>query len=263
MTTGQDVNARIREMWSAVDYNPIATRRRWSARCWSGRSAYTRGSGCWTSPPVPANTALAAARRGALVTASDLVPANLARAAGRAEVEGLEMNFEVGDLSDLRSRTAVSTWCCPPSRHVRAGSSAHRRRAAPGVPCRAAGWGWSVGPPTGWPDRYRRAMRPTCPCHPPRSAAAEPVGHRAALSGAVRCQGRHADRDGAQPRVLCPVTPGAGRDVRDSSAAVQRDLPDPGPGRTADGAGAVGGVVSRSSTSPPTEPWSGCPTTWK
>jgi len=100
MTTGQDVNARIREMWSAVDYNPIATRETLVSEMLVREIGVHAGERVLDVAAGTGNTALAAARRGALVTASDLVPANLARAAGRAEVEGLEMSYEVGDVSE-------------------------------------------------------------------------------------------------------------------------------------------------------------------
>jgi len=101
MTTGQDMNARIRAIWSAVDYNPIATRETLISEILVREIGVHAGERVLDVAAGTGNTALAAARRGALVTASDLVPANLARAAGRAEVEGLEMSYEVGDVSDL------------------------------------------------------------------------------------------------------------------------------------------------------------------
>src|SRR5690349_20662967 len=48
------------------------------------------------------NAALAAARRGASVTATDFVPALLETAARRAQVEGLELETREADAQDLR-----------------------------------------------------------------------------------------------------------------------------------------------------------------
>src|SRR5436190_20085474 len=47
------------------------------------------------------NAALAAARRGASVTATDFVPALLETAARRAQVEGLELETREADAQDL------------------------------------------------------------------------------------------------------------------------------------------------------------------
>jgi 2-polyprenyl-3-methyl-5-hydroxy-6-metoxy-1,4-benzoquinol methylase len=75
------------------------------------------------------NAALAAARRGARVIATDFVPQLLQTAARRAEAEGLELETREADAQALPLPTARSTWCCPrsascspPTRPVRRGS---------------------------------------------------------------------------------------------------------------------------------------------
>ncbi|WP_346622463.1 aminotransferase class I/II-fold pyridoxal phosphate-dependent enzyme [Blastococcus montanus] len=88
-------------VWAAVDYHPIAVRdvivsellvRAAGVR--AGQAVLDVGSGS-------GNTAIAAARRGALVTASDVVPAALAVASRRAQAEGLDIRTEVADAEQL------------------------------------------------------------------------------------------------------------------------------------------------------------------
>jgi len=100
-TNGEELNARVRAMWSAVDYNPIATRETLVSELLVRHAEVHAGERVLDVASGTGNTALAAARRDAVVTASDLVPANLERAASRAEVEGLRLRFEVGDAQDL------------------------------------------------------------------------------------------------------------------------------------------------------------------
>src|SRR5918997_1146101 len=47
------------------------------------------------------NTAISAARRFCEVTGMDLSPESIEHARGRAEAEGMEITFEVGDAEDL------------------------------------------------------------------------------------------------------------------------------------------------------------------
>ncbi len=100
-TPTQTLSERARKVWSAVDYHPIAVQdvlvSELLARAADVRSGYrvldvAAGSG---------NTALAAARRGARVTATDLVPGPLETASRRAAAEGLELDVRVADAQDL------------------------------------------------------------------------------------------------------------------------------------------------------------------
>ena len=61
------------------------------------------------------NAALAAARRGASVTATDFVPTILETAARRAQVEGLDLETREADAQDLPFPTPPSTSSCPRS----------------------------------------------------------------------------------------------------------------------------------------------------
>jgi SAM-dependent methyltransferase len=100
-TPTQTVSERARKMWGAVDYHPIAVQdvlvSELLARAADVHSGYrvldvAAGSG---------NTALAAARRGARVTAIDIVPSLLDTASRRAAAEGLELDVQVADAQDL------------------------------------------------------------------------------------------------------------------------------------------------------------------
>jgi SAM-dependent methyltransferase len=100
-TPTQTVSDRTRQIWGAVDYHPIAVHdvivSELLARAADVHSGYRvldvgAGSG---------NTALAAARRGARVTATDLVPGPLETASRRAAAEGLELDVRAADAQDL------------------------------------------------------------------------------------------------------------------------------------------------------------------
>jgi ubiquinone/menaquinone biosynthesis C-methylase UbiE len=100
-TPTQTLSDRARKVWGAVDYHPIAVQdvlvSELLVRAADVHSGYrvldvAAGSG---------NTALAAARRGARVTATDLVPSLLETASRRAAAEGLELDVQIADAQDL------------------------------------------------------------------------------------------------------------------------------------------------------------------
>jgi len=125
------------------------------------------------------------------------------------------------------------------------------RRAAPGVPCRAAGWGWSVGPPTGWPDRYRRANAANLPpATRPGRAPPSRWGTEQHCRGLFGARVVTLTADGAPATSSVPRHPGRRPRCSAIICAVNAIYQNPGPGRTADGAGAVVGCFE-SSTSPP------------
>jgi ubiquinone/menaquinone biosynthesis C-methylase UbiE len=89
------------DMWSAVDYNPIATRETLVSELLVRAADVHHGERVLDVAAGTGNTALAAARRGAIVTATDLVPSGLETALRRAEVDGLELTTRVGDAGQL------------------------------------------------------------------------------------------------------------------------------------------------------------------
>jgi len=100
-TVAAAVTERMRQAWEATEYNAIATRevlvsellaREVDVRCGERVLDVASGTG---------NTALAVARRGGRVTASDFSAAQLRIASERAAVEGLELEVEVADAQSL------------------------------------------------------------------------------------------------------------------------------------------------------------------
>lgn len=101
------VTARQQAMWSTGDFHKIGVaqpgvgeRLVRSARVRAGERVLDVAAGA-------GNTALAAARRFAEVTATDYVPDLLARAQARAEAEGLDLTTEVADAQALPYPDAV------------------------------------------------------------------------------------------------------------------------------------------------------------
>lgn len=102
MTDERDpFNERMRGLWAEIDYNPIATRETLVGELLARAVDVHYGELVLDVAAGTGNTAMAAARRNAEVTASDLVPGNLEKAAQRAAVEGLDIRFELGDVLDL------------------------------------------------------------------------------------------------------------------------------------------------------------------
>lgn len=95
------IKERMHKIWTSGDYarigNPIAIMGELLCETADLRSGdkvldVATGSG---------NTAISAARRFCVVTGMDLAPESVEHARKRAEAEGMDINFEVGDAEDL------------------------------------------------------------------------------------------------------------------------------------------------------------------
>src|SRR5262245_58609279 len=100
-TTPQALTERARNVWGSADYNPIAVRDVLVSELLARAVDVHSGDRVLDVAAGTGNTALAAARRGAQVTATDLVPTMLDTASRRASVEGLDIRVEVADAQDL------------------------------------------------------------------------------------------------------------------------------------------------------------------
>lgn len=104
MTSAQDVDAykqSVRTMWSAGDYQKLAERVAPIADHLCRATAVASGQAVLDVATGSGNVALAAAARGAVVTAVDLTPAMLDLSRRRAEEEGLAVTAVLGDAEDL------------------------------------------------------------------------------------------------------------------------------------------------------------------
>lgn len=102
MTTPTQTKAeRTRQMWAAVDYQPIAVQDLLVSELLARAADVHSGHRVLDVAAGTGNSALAAARRGARVTAVDIVPGALETASRRAAAEGLELDVEVADAQDL------------------------------------------------------------------------------------------------------------------------------------------------------------------
>lgn len=102
MTTPTQTKAeRMRQMWAAVDYQPIAVQDLLVSELLARAADVHSGHRVLDVAAGTGNSALAAARRGARVTATDIVPGALETASRRAAAEGLGLDVEVADAQDL------------------------------------------------------------------------------------------------------------------------------------------------------------------
>ncbi|HEX6468230.1 MAG TPA: class I SAM-dependent methyltransferase [Streptosporangiaceae bacterium] len=104
MTTAPQIQAqteRMRAVWGAADYQPIAVQDVLVSELLARAVDVHHGDRVLDVAAGTGNTALAAARRGGLVTATDFVPAMLDAASRRAAAEGLELRVEVADAQEL------------------------------------------------------------------------------------------------------------------------------------------------------------------
>jgi SAM-dependent methyltransferase len=93
---------RIKTMWSAeIDYQPLANQGMLTSELLVQAASVQWGERVLDVAAGTGNTALAAARRGARVTATDLSPVGLERAERRAAAEGVQLETEVADAQRL------------------------------------------------------------------------------------------------------------------------------------------------------------------
>ncbi len=95
------IKARQQATWSSGDFAVIGTTLQATGESLCDAADVVAGSRVLDVAAGNGNAALAAARRGALVTATDYVPALLERAAARAIAEGLELTTRPADAEDL------------------------------------------------------------------------------------------------------------------------------------------------------------------
>lgn len=103
MTTPFEVmTERARSMWGAeIDYQPLAQQSMLTSELQVQSAAIRWGERVLDVAAGTGNTALAAARRGARVTATDFSPVVLDRAVRRAAAEGLTLDTDVADAQQL------------------------------------------------------------------------------------------------------------------------------------------------------------------
>jgi SAM-dependent methyltransferase len=92
---------QLRDVWQLVDFNPLAARNIVVGELLVRAVDVHSGERVLDVAAGTGNTALAAARRDARVTATDFAPALLATARRRAEVDSLELQTRVADAQDL------------------------------------------------------------------------------------------------------------------------------------------------------------------
>lgn len=100
-TVAAAVTERMRQAWEATEYNPIAAREVLVSELLAREVDVRWGERVLDVASGTGNTALAAARRGGRVTASDFAAGQLRVASERAAVEGLELEIEVADAQSL------------------------------------------------------------------------------------------------------------------------------------------------------------------
>jgi ubiquinone/menaquinone biosynthesis C-methylase UbiE len=97
----QTVAERMRRMWGSVDYHPIAVQDVLVSELLARAADVHSGHRVLDVAAGTGNSALAAARRGACVTATDIVPGALETASRRAAAEGLELDVRVAEAQEL------------------------------------------------------------------------------------------------------------------------------------------------------------------
>ncbi|WP_165966010.1 class I SAM-dependent methyltransferase [Actinomadura sp. 7K534] len=100
-TPTQTMAERTRQMWTAVDYHPIAVQDLLVSELLARAADVHSGHRVLDVAAGTGNSALAAARRGARVTATDIAASALETASRRAAVEGLSLEVEVADAQEL------------------------------------------------------------------------------------------------------------------------------------------------------------------
>src|SRR5215469_11459671 len=100
-TPTQTTSDRTRQMWAAVDYHPIAVQDVLVSELLARAADVHSGHRVLDVAAGTGNSALAAARRGARVTATDIVPEALETASRRAAAEGLELDVRDANAQEL------------------------------------------------------------------------------------------------------------------------------------------------------------------
>jgi SAM-dependent methyltransferase len=100
MTT-TDLNKLQQETWTAGDFPKMGVELSIVGEMLSEFAPVLAGDRVLDVGTASGNTALAAARRRAVVTGVDITPALLGRARLRAAAEGLDINFQLGDATAL------------------------------------------------------------------------------------------------------------------------------------------------------------------
>ena len=101
MTAVPDRVGRIQALWGAADYHRIAVRDAYVSELLVRAVDVHPGERVLDVAAGSGNTAIAAARRGADVTATDIVSSALETAVRRAAVDGLDLWMEIADAQHL------------------------------------------------------------------------------------------------------------------------------------------------------------------
>ncbi len=97
----ETARARVQATWAGADYGPTAARQARAAAALVDALAVGPGDRVLDVAAGTGNVALAAARRGAEVTASDITPRMLELGRARAEAAGLAVTWVAADAEDL------------------------------------------------------------------------------------------------------------------------------------------------------------------
>lgn len=102
MTTEMEsLKARLRATWIAGDFGEIAKSFEIGSREFVGRLGLEKGSTVLDVACGTGNTAIPAARAGAVVTGIDIAPNLVEQAIARNDAEGLRAEFDVGDAEAM------------------------------------------------------------------------------------------------------------------------------------------------------------------
>jgi SAM-dependent methyltransferase len=174
-TPTQTVADRTRRVWGSVDYHPIAVQDVVVSELLARAADVHSGQRVLDVAAGSGNTALAAARRGARVTATDLVPSLLETASRRAAAEGLELDVQVADAQELPFEdgtfdVVVSSFGAMYAPDQRRTVSELIRVCRPGGRIAMANW-----TPDGLVARLQRAMASVMPKPPQPPSGPPPV----------------------------------------------------------------------------------------
>jgi SAM-dependent methyltransferase len=97
----ETLKTKLRAVWVAGDYGEIAKNSATGAAEFIGRLNLQPGMRVLDAACGTGNLAIPAARRGAIVTGVDIAPNLLEQARQRAAAEGLEIQFDEGDVENL------------------------------------------------------------------------------------------------------------------------------------------------------------------